>query len=70
MKFMIAGMNTSNPIVIDTRVTKSVAAAETSLTFLALTLYSNETISTTYSIAVFRISNPITRPIAMAIAVH
>ena len=61
----IAGMNTSSPNIIDTNVTNSVAAAATSLTFLALTEYSNDTMSTMYSIAVLKISNPITSPMAI-----
>jgi hypothetical protein len=63
-------MNTIKPIAIDIKVTNSVAAAEISLTFLALTEYSNETISTTDSIAVLMISNPITKPIATVTAIQ
>jgi hypothetical protein len=63
-------MNTINPIIIATIVTTIVAIAATSLIFFALTLYSKETISTKYSIAVFRISNPITKPIENITATH
>jgi len=69
-KLIIAGMNTSNPIATAVRVATKVAVAATSFTFLAFTEYSNETISTRYSIAVFNNSNPITSPIANTISDH
>jgi hypothetical protein len=42
--------------------------AATSFIFLALTLYSKDTMSTKYSIEVFKISNPTTNPIANMIS--